>query len=158
MKYKNRKSQEELDAMKRELELKKAEYENANEIWYKKVKSGEDSSAEWKEFKRLEEEYNELKYWFTIESAEQLYLNFYSGTDCYPYEVVERNEKHCIIRRMDWKPAPNAEAYSNDWEIFPCENNALERVNLTKRGWHFPNSTKWAHFQIEPHYYYDYSF
>lgn len=158
MKYKNRKSQEELNEMKCKLDAKKALLDTAGNVWYDKCKKGEDSSDEWREFKLIEREFDELKYWFAIESAEQLYLNFYSGTDCYPYEVVERYEKHCIVRRMDWRPAPNAKAYSNDWEIFPCESNALERVNLTKRGWHFPNSSKYAHFQIEPHYYYDYSF
>lgn len=158
MYYKNRKSQEELDAMKCELELKHAEYKDANDRWYRKMKSGEDSSKEYNEYKRLEKEYNELKYWFTIESAEQLYLNFHVGTDCYPYEVVERNEKHCFVRKMQWKPAKNAEPYSNDWDIFPCETNPLERVNLTKRGWHFPNTYGWTQFQTEPHYYYDYSF
>lgn len=158
MKYKNRKSQEELDAMKRELELKKAEYETAEECWYKKMKSGEDEYEEWKEVKRIEDEYKKLKYWFNIESAEQLYLNFYTGTDCYPYEVIERNEKYCIVREMECKPAENAEPFSNNWDIFPCEDNPLERVNLTKRGWHFPNSTRWAHFRTEPHHYYDYSF
>ena len=158
MEYKNRKSQEELDAMKRGLELKKAEYDNSREIWYKKMKSGEDTNVEWKEMKRLEGEYKELEYWFAIESAEQLYLNFYSGTDCYPYEVIERHDKYCIVRRMEWRPAPGAQAYSNDWVIFSCEGNALERVNLTKRGWHFPHTSKYAHFQLEPYYYFDYTF
>jgi len=94
-------------------------------------------------------------------SGEGLYLNYYVGSDCYPYKVCEVSPsgKTVLAKQMGHRFQEGAEDYSNRWEYFEDERYKTEKFTLRKSGvWKKVGKRASAYPSWSPRYYRDYSF